>query len=113
MQLTPCARCHRHVSITESTCPFCSEPREPTLPRSTTFGRMSRAAVFAGAALATTACGKKAKQPGPNPSTSTTTQQQQEQQPEPPDAATSAPVVVDPHPEPMPYGAPPARRRYV
>jgi hypothetical protein len=113
MQLTPCAQCHRHVAITETTCPFCGEAREPTPPRPSTFGRMSRAAVFAGAALATTACGKKAKQPGPN--TSTTTQQQQEQTPPDasPDAPTSEPVKVVPHPEPMPYGAPPARRRYV
>ena len=100
MQLKPCAACQRHVSITEAACPFCSEPLDASPPRSTTLGRMSRAALFAGAALATTACGKKAKQPDLRPDT------------KPVDAG-----VVEP-PEDggsfkLPYGAPPARRRYV
>ena len=102
MQLTTCPSCHRHVAITETTCPFCRNAVEG-VAKSSRIGRVSRAAVFAGAALATAACGKKAKPP-----------QQQTASPDaaPPDAA---PEVSKPDPNniPMPYGAPPARRRVV
>jgi hypothetical protein len=108
MQLKPCAACHRHVAITETTCPFCREVVEATPPRTSKLGRVSRAAVFAGAALATAACGKKAKQPNTN----TQQQQQQQQQTQTPDAAVEDPK-PDPNNIPMPYGSPPARRRYV
>jgi hypothetical protein len=104
MQLKPCAACQRHVAITEVACPFCSEPLEASSPRSSTLGRVSRAAVFAGAALATTACGKKAKQPDMKTNT---------QQTQPADAAVVEDPKPDPNNTPMPYGAPPARRRFV
>jgi hypothetical protein len=69
-------------------------------------GRASRAAVFAGAALASTACGgKKAKSDtnvNNNEQTSTT------------DAGVEETKEVRPDQiEAMPYGAPPARRRIV
>lgn len=105
--LRPCSGCRRHVAIGERVCPFCSAALAAAVPRDPLLGRMSRAAVFAGAALASTACGgKKAK------SDTTTVDQQTAQQdagveqppPPPPDDKTNIP---------MPYGAPPARRRIV
>lgn len=108
MQLQPCAGCQRHVEITESACPFCGRGLAVQPPRSSTLGRVSRAAVFAGAALATAACGKKAKQPEMNTNTNTQTAT--------PDAgAPDAESMPEPDRTnlPMPYGAPPARRRYV
>ncbi len=110
MQLKPCAACQRHVSITETACPFCSEPLDASPPRSSTLGRVSRAAVFAGAALATAACGKKAKQPDTK---TTNTVQVDAGVVEPPDDPRNRTRNTDPNSTPMPYGAPPARRRYV
>ena len=61
-ELEPCPHCHRHVTISETTCPFCTgvladafADREPrTLPRA----RLGRAAVFAfGVAAMAGACG--------------------------------------------------------
>jgi hypothetical protein len=112
MQLEPCAGCQRHVAITETACPFCGHSIAVQSPRSSsTLGRMSRAAVFAGAALATTACGKKAKQPDMKTNT-----QQTDTLTATPDAGAEPDGPAVPHREnntPMPYGAPPARRRYV
>ena len=77
---------------------------------------MSRAAVFAGAALATTACGgKKAKTENVN-----NTEQHESALktdagptfPEPPKGPDTT-KEPDKAPVPMPYGAPPARRRTV
>jgi len=101
MQLTPCAACHRHVAITESACPFCGGAIE-ALRRPSKLGRVSRAVIFASAAAATAACGKKAKQPDTKTNTQTA----------PADAAVETPK-PDPNNTPMPYGAPPARKRYV
>jgi hypothetical protein len=48
-QLAPCPACHRHVRITEPTCPFCGDglalagTPPPVLPK----GRLGRAATFA------------------------------------------------------------------
>jgi len=110
MQLEPCAACQRHVAITEPACPFCSEPLDAKPPRSSTLGRVSRAAVFAGAALATAACGKKAKQPD----IKTTTQQVDAGVVDPPDGDLRRDHGrSNPNNLPMPYGAPPARRRHV
>jgi hypothetical protein len=52
MQLHPCALCRRHVEVTATVCPFCSSALSPVQP-SVRFvgGRLSRAAVFAGATL--------------------------------------------------------------
>jgi len=113
MQLKPCAACQRHVAITETACPFCSESLEVASPRSSTLGRVSRAAVFAGAALATAACGgKKAKPADPNIHTQQTSDAGVVESPK--DAAEEVKVPVpDHHNQPMPYGAPPARRRFV
>lgn len=73
---------------------------------------MSRAAVFAGAALATTACGgKKPKtEPVDNQQTQAAdagVEPDQQEQTGPGDAERANPDI------PMPYGAPPARRRVV
>jgi hypothetical protein len=108
MQLEPCAGCQRHIATTETACPFCGHSLAPQGPRSSALGRVSRAAVFAGAALATAACGKKAKQPDMKTNTQQTATPDAGTEP---DAAASVPVPD--HHQPMPYGAPPARRRYV
>jgi hypothetical protein len=105
MELTPCVACDRHVSITEATCPFCGGGVAATMRRPSKLGRVSRAAIFAGAALATAACGKKAKQPD---------LKQQQQQTRTPDAGVDDPRDPNnPNNIPMPYGAPPARKRHV
>ena len=113
--LRPCSGCRRHVSIAERVCPFCAAPLAAVSPRDPLVGRLSRAAVFAGAALASTACGgKKAKTENVN-----NTEQHEQAlktdagptfpEPPPPDKGSGP----DTAPVPMPYGAPPARRRTV
>jgi hypothetical protein len=111
-ELVPCGECRRHVSVGDAACPFCGTAREvsaPAAPRGT-LSRMSRAAVFAGAALATTACG------GNKPKAETVDNQATQQV----DAGvdeTSPDGMGRSHPDhhniPMPYGAPPARSRLV
>ena len=108
--LRPCSGCRRHVSIDERVCPFCEATLTAASPQQPLFGRLSRAAVFAGAAIASTAaCGGKKK-----PETTTNDQQTVQTdagmiEEKPPDQKEPA----DKAPMPMPYGAPPARRRVV
>src|SRR5690606_7068696 len=68
MTLVPCVGCRRHVAQGASTCPFCGEAlpadREVPPPRRAA-GRLSRAAVFAGATLA--GCYTSASNPQPPP----------------------------------------------
>ena len=102
--LRPCTGCRRHVAIDEAVCPFCSAELAPGSPHSPLLGRASRAAVFAGAALAATACGgKKAKTDTNNMNQQTADAGVDQPPPPPPDRNN----------EPMPYGAPPARKRIV
>ena len=104
-QLQPCTACHRHVASTETQCPFCGAAIVGDPARTLPLGRLSRAAVFAGAALATSCGGTK------KPADTTTTQGSGSAQTEaPPDAA---PVQVPDHIEAKPYGAPPPRKRIV
>jgi hypothetical protein len=58
MDLHPCASCRRHIDRHAASCPFCRAPSGLTPQRSTlgAVGRLSRAAIFAGAA----ACGSAA-----------------------------------------------------
>jgi hypothetical protein len=105
MQLVPCRECDRHVAVTERVCPFCSAQLAAEAPRSSRLGRASRAAVFASAAIATGACGGK-KQPdtiGNDPNTATADARVDPPPPPPPNDTNI----------PMPYGAPPARKRLV
>lgn len=104
-ELLPCGECRRHVAVTASTCPFCGATREASTPASARLGRLSRAAVFAGAALATTACGgKKPKsEPVDNHQNQSAVDAAVPETTTPPDNSNI----------PMPYGAPPARRRVV
>jgi hypothetical protein len=106
-ELRPCSGCRRHVEIAARVCPFCSTELAVGSPSSRLLGRASRAAVFAGAALASTACGgKKAKSDtnvNNNEQTATTDAGVETPPPPPPDKNNI----------PMPYGAPPARRRIV
>lgn len=61
MVLSPCASCHRHIDARDAVCPFCRAPRATGAisPRRASLGRLSRAAIFAGAA----ACGGTAPAP--------------------------------------------------
>ena len=111
--LRPCSQCRRHVTVDERVCPFCETTLPATSPPQPLFGRLSRAAVFTGATLASAAaCGGKKKQ---EPTTT-----------DPPVAQTDAGVIEqteqtqpapvqqpESSPAKMPYGAPPARRRIV
>jgi hypothetical protein len=107
-ELRPCPQCRRHTRVDEMACPFCAtslrESGAPTLP----VGRFARAAVFAGAMVAS-ACGGAQKvdeqAQGPPPGS--------EADAGAPDAAQPPVQVVPDHDVPMPYGAPPARRRLV
>jgi hypothetical protein len=110
-ELRPCEGCRRHVSISDAACPFCGTAREVEQPKSARFGRASRAAVFAGAALASTACG------GKKPAAQAVDNHANETQA---DAGVATPPdhsdpndPNNPNNIPMPYGAPPARRRVV
>lgn len=53
MQLHVCVQCRRHVDVNERTCPFCRAELAIPAPRvALPVARLSRATVFAGAALA-------------------------------------------------------------
>ena len=95
MTLVPCVGCRRHVALGASTCPFCGEalPTDLAVPQPRrAAGRLSRAAVFAGATLA--GCYTSASTP----------------QPPPPDDHHEHEVVVQPPPPPVdagPFSQPP------
>lgn len=94
MDLQPCSKCRRHVSVDERACPFCDALTMPIAARSTLLvGRLSRAAVFAGATLAG-ACytNPPAQQsPPPPPPPDDTRQVQQQDAPPPPDGTFAKP----------------------
>jgi len=62
--LAPCATCHRHVGLDAPTCPFCHAPPATLPPRTPTtiLGRVTRAAVFAGA-VGAAGCGASVPKP--------------------------------------------------
>lgn len=65
MGLRPCGQCRRHVRASEVSCPFCRAELAPAPPRAAGVGgRLGRAAVFAGATVAGSACWSQA-QPQP------------------------------------------------
>jgi hypothetical protein len=67
-------QCHRHVAAAEIFCPFCSAELAPSTPRhSVAAARLGRAAIFAGATVAS-ACWTG---PQANPDTTVHRQQQQ------------------------------------
>jgi hypothetical protein len=104
--LAPCPSCRRHVRIDERACPFCAAALPELAPRTIARGgRLSRAAVFAGASLLTAACGGKAQPADPVVGNT---------------AVDAGADQVAPDAEPyvdeavkMPYGAPPMRTRVV
>jgi hypothetical protein len=67
MTLRPCPACRRHVAAHESACPFCGG-RTTVIPSRAiaTVSKLSRAAIFAGAAACYTST-PDAKQPPPPP----------------------------------------------
>lgn len=115
-ELVPCGCCRRHVAINEAACPFCAAVVPPSRSQRFIPRGFSRAAVFA-AALTGSACdqgAKPAKQPDKVGSAAG-----------PSDAAVDALTPeelerirrqeqeeLQRHPA-MPYGAPPARARFV
>ncbi|HEU0034283.1 MAG TPA: hypothetical protein VFQ53_26855 [Kofleriaceae bacterium] len=105
-ELRPCTACHRHVATTETACPFCQTALPASAARPIARVRLTRAAVFASATLATAGCGGKSKPDTTTTNTGSNTATAdagvQEPPPPPPD-----------HMSPKPYGAPPARRRVV
>jgi hypothetical protein len=94
------------VASSEPQCPFCGARIIGEPARMLPLGRLSRAAVFAGAALATS-CGGTKK---PADTTTTQTGSGSAQTEAPADAAT---VPIPDHETAKPYGAPPARKRIV
>jgi hypothetical protein len=117
--LEPCPSCRRHVRIDETACPFCATALTAGEPRTLKRGRFSRAAVFAGAALVSTAagCGGKSKTPetGGGDVENAAIDAGPGEAPVVPDAepAVEPPDDYYDHPNPMPYGAPPVRQRIV
>jgi hypothetical protein len=110
--LKVCEECQRHIKVSESACPFCGDSagRGP-----------SRAALFAGALVSATALGCGDSKPAvEGPDNSGGGVQAVEI-----DAMAASPVdteevveepkeeVIEEPPPPMPYGAPPARKRFV
>ena len=109
-ELRPCTACNRHVAIDTSSCPFCAAALAPAAPRPRIRGRLSRAAVFASATLATAAaCGGGKAKPNGNVTPPTADAGVQPA----PDAPEVGPLREPDHISPKPYGAPPARRRLV
>ena len=116
--LKVCQECQRHIKVSESACPFCGEgaKRGP-----------GRAAIFAGALVSATAMGCGDAKPaveGPGDTSGDPVQTVEI------DAMAASPVDTDVNdteesldakeevvdeapPPPMPYGAPPARKRFV
>src|SRR5688572_7395623 len=87
-RLTPCARCQRHVRISETSCPFCGAER--------TSLRAHATAILTGVALLT-GCGAPEEKPKPTSSVV-------KPEPQPVD---SKPVVEEPDVPREMYGAPP------
>lgn len=127
-ELRPCPECDRHVRNDETSCPFCSAAIGEATARKLPIGRLTRAAVFAGALVGASACGPAQTpaanpddQPPPptevadagNPSPEEPVDAQAAQPPTPPDAAQARQRPRPDHNIPMPYGAPPARQRLV
>lgn len=58
--LCPCSACARHVRVDDHACPFCGGVTTPRLlvpARPVARARLTRAAIFAGAAILSAACG--------------------------------------------------------
>ncbi len=120
-KLQPCAHCKRHVRRNATACPFCGADVEPSRRSTRPISRLARAAVFSWAIAGGVACGDDG-----GPSVDATTSQDApvvavDAGPNA-DAANDDAGVADAAPEdaavtdafvPLPYGAPPARRRLV
>lgn len=123
-QLQECQACHRHIRLSESECPFCNKAVGASNSRSPL-----RAALFAGAIAGASAMGCGDGKPAASDPTDKGNPVEVGQS----DAMAASPVdtdtdevereeemvdprenrVSDPNQPPMPYGAPPARRRLV
>lgn len=73
-ELVPCSGCRRHFRATDSACPFCSMERlhAPTTAPTRSVMKLTRAALFAGAAFLLPACGGSPKKADNTDTTDTT-----------------------------------------
>jgi len=127
IDLRPCPECRRHARIDADACPFCQAQLEPATPRKavSTGGRLTRAAVFAGAALvgsaAAASCG--GEEPEQEQQQTTTGGEETAGGDGTTDTGTGTEgtgdgtgdeqTPPDDNQTAMPYGAPPARDRVV
>jgi hypothetical protein len=137
-ELRPCTQCRRHVRVDARACPFCSVALSAGEPRTLPVGRLTRAAVFAGAMLASSCgssqskpdTGQGAHMPPPAPPDAAIADASpppdatppdamppdaaaKVKRPPRPDAAVPTKPIYPDHQIPKPYGAPPARNRLV
>lgn len=92
MDLVPCGVCRRHVDSRAASCPFCATPITRAVKRLLDAGgRLSRAAVFAGAAACYTnpPPAQQINTPPPPPPPDNTVQQQGQHFAQPPDGTTT------------------------
>jgi len=87
LDLRPCPSCRRHVVVDATACPFCAAALTPVDPPEVPSGAFSRAAVFAGLALASPACWTGGTQPATTTQTTQTATTQSDPGNPPPDAA--------------------------
>lgn len=90
LDLRPCPSCRRHVAVAASACPFCTAALPHAEPPEVPVGAFSRAAVFAGLALAGPACWTGGNQT----QTTQTAQTTQTTQPGDPDPQGNKPDVT-------------------
>jgi hypothetical protein len=84
MVLVPCLACRRHVSVDEAACPFCGGAPPAAPARPVLGGRMSRAAVFASATLASCYVAPEPQRVAPPPPPPPNEGYLREEQPPPP-----------------------------
>ena len=117
--LTPCTGCARHIRSSESECPFCATPlaaQAAAAPRAPRIGRLTRAAVFAGAALIAPACGgttatetQDTVSPPPDDTAEQQAREQAERDAEQRRLQEQVNTDQDENIQARPYGAPPRR----
>jgi hypothetical protein len=108
MTLHPCTSCRRHIDATAASCPFCesAQPRHASRSPLAVVAKLSRAAVFAGAAACytgpTTTTTTTTPPPDPNGSADTAAQDSFAKPPPPQSGRASLHGVlrIDGHPSP-------------
>lgn len=121
--LTPCTRCSRHVRSSEPDCPFCGAPlaaRPAPATSAPRVGRLTRAAIFAGAAIIAPACGgasapetQDTVSPPPDETAEEDAAQRAARDEEQRRIEREVRADDDDHIQARPYGAPPRRDDFV